>query len=98
MPIPQLTKPPQNWRSKPKRKATWSILLLPFKFILKHVRKIRLPKIHLQNIKFKKIIGITLVLVFFLFLFGAIALAGAVAYFGRDLPDPNRLTERVVSE
>jgi len=85
MPIPQLTKSPKDWQRYKKRsfRATNHLSYKPKK----------------NNRKFVvNLLSWLIVLGIIFALFGGIVFIGAIAWYSRDLPDPNKLINRVVPE
>lgn len=84
MPIPQLTKSPKEWRKyKHKKFALASNLRQAFN--------------HRKNFA-RKLINWLVVLAIIGILFGSIIFIGALAWYSHNLPDPNKLIDRVVAE
>jgi len=84
MPIPQLTKSPKEWqRYKHKKFALASSLRQTFKH---------------RKIFAKTLISWLIILAVIGALAGSIIFIGALAWYSHDLPDPNKLNDRVVAE
>ena len=89
MPIPQLTKSPKEWQRHKKRK---------------HFNRSREFLVHqagsLKKHKFslKKLVGRLIILAIILSLLGSIFFIAAIAWYSHDLPDPNKMIDRVVAE
>lgn len=84
MPISQLTRSPKEWKKYKKSRRT-------------------LPRFNFHFLKAnkslaKKLISTFIILAVIGALFGSIIFVGAIAWYSRNLPDPNKMINRVVPE
>jgi len=89
MPIPQMTKSPKEWQRHKKRK--------PFnrgKNFLAH----KAGSLKRHKFSLKKLVGRLIILAIILSLLGSIFFIAAIAWYSHDLPDPNKMIDRVVAE
>ncbi|MFA5188208.1 MAG: transglycosylase domain-containing protein [Patescibacteria group bacterium] len=89
MPIPQLTRSPKEWQRHKKRR----LVHRSHEFAAANNNQ---PKKH--KVSAKKLIGKLIILgIILVLLFGIFSVA-AIAWFSHDLPNPDKLIDRVVSE
>ncbi|MCX6746024.1 MAG: PBP1A family penicillin-binding protein [Candidatus Parcubacteria bacterium] len=89
MPIPQLTRSPKDWQRHKKRKL--------FRNRASHDSRFSV-RVNRNKIFSRKFISNLLIFAIILILVGGIFSVAAVAWFSRNLPDPNKLLTRVVAE
>jgi len=89
MPIPQLTRSPKDWQKYKKRKLFKNQTSRGPRFLVRASGKKILSRKFIGNLV---IFGIILILI------GGIFSVATVAWFSQNLPDPNKLLNRVVAE
>ncbi|MFC1598427.1 penicillin-binding protein [Patescibacteria group bacterium] len=94
MPIPQLTRSPKGWEKYKKmpKKLKKRLPKKRRKISLKELRRRKREK------RIKKLIAWLITLAIIGTLIGGIFLIGAFAWYSRDLPDPNKVIDRIIAE
>jgi len=92
MPIPQLTQSPKGWEKYKKMKKKTKKKLPKKKISLKELKRRKREK------RIKKLIAWLITLGIIGALLGGIFLIGAFAWYSRDLPDPNKVIDRIIAE